>query len=484
MNCWDWEFFETEVTTDTFAVTDHEPLFGPVTGFTIVRGDDLNLMLSTTSASDSTSGAVERRAGSVYFSTAEVKLESRFGSLAIATGVIPRSCTTTATFTSTPGVKKETSSIHSLRWIRQDASEPRHIIEWVENMSGPFIWPHFDDLDETGERRRKLHSSAGEVVLSVPIHSTSASRSCVHVVIEGIELFVGVSRANVQHISKPGFILYRGTPDEGTRSKIRDCLSFCLGNFLVYLGDTTFDMEWNPVAFNARSGHALVENSSRLSGMQPAPLGLRWEFEITPELLGRMASSLYRIYDAYGLQGVFWSYWHALAAPVHMAAAHFGSAIEALQKAFFKAPGSMSHNRIVEDEGAWRELCRRIAACILEATLASTAKKILINKAQNLNFAPQSVIMERFFNALGLKIGALESDVWANRNRAAHGGGADSDNSLRLVRENKVLVIMMNRILLSLGDGGDWYYDYYNLGRPTVRLAEPVRDDRPAAPAQ
>jgi hypothetical protein len=78
-------------------------------------------------------------------------------------------------------------------------------------------------------------------------------------------------------------------------------------------------------------------------------------------------------------------------------------------------------------------------------------------------------------------MGPLEREVWRNRNRAAHGGGADSETGLRLIRENKVLHIMMNRILLALAGGGPQYYDYYNLGRPTVPLAKAINDDRSKA---
>jgi len=124
-----------------------------------------------------------------------------------------------------------------------------------------------------------------------------------------------------------------------------------------------------------------------------------------------MASSLYRIYDAYSLQSAFWNYWHARAAPVHMTAAHFGAAIEALQKAVFKASKPPLDRTIVGNEEAWKDLCKRISTDIAEANLTDEAKKILVNKAQNLNVAPQSVIMERFFGALGLEIGALESAV-------------------------------------------------------------------------
>src|SRR5882757_9181203 len=142
MNPWDWEFFESEVTADAYVVDDHGPLFGPLTGFTLRRDEDLNLMLDTLSASDSTSSAIERPAGSVYVSTAEVKFEGRFGADATATGVIPRIVLNTASKNSAEA-KKQISSLHTLRLNRQSAGEPRYVIEWVENMSGPFAWSSF-----------------------------------------------------------------------------------------------------------------------------------------------------------------------------------------------------------------------------------------------------------------------------------------------------------------------------------------------------
>lgn len=345
-------------------------------------------------------------------------------------------------------------------------------------MAGQFIWPHSDDIETTGETRRKLKSPENVIILSSPIRSKHLGNTCARLVIEGVELVVGQSRAKPKHVANPGFILYVGTPDESFRLKIRNCLSFCLGTFLVYLGETSFDSDWKPVAFNARSGHALVDEAQELNGWQPAPLGQRWEREINPEVLNRMLSSLCGIYDSYRLQRVFWSYWHALAAPVHMKAAHLGSALEGLQYAYFKASGSSVHGKIIEDEQTWKNLCKDIKTCIAAMDLPEAVKLLLANKTNTLNSAPQSVVLERFCTALGLKIGALETQAWRNRNRAAHGGGPDSDQVHRLIRENKVLLVLMNRILLALGKGSAYYYDYYNLGRPLVRLADPIRDDR------
>lgn len=161
----------------------------------------------------------------MYVATAEVKLESRLGASARAIGVIPRSHTRTMATGGTTIVRTQISSIHSLQWERRDASAPYCIIEWVENLSSKFIWPHSDDTKETGEKRRTLSSPAGEFALSTPIESRSGNQSCVHLVIEGIERFIGESRAKVPYIANPGFILYKGAPDQAIRFKIRDCLS-------------------------------------------------------------------------------------------------------------------------------------------------------------------------------------------------------------------------------------------------------------------
>jgi len=477
MKCWDWEFFEALVAADMFTISDCGPLFGPVTDFKVERDDELRLILETTSASDSTSNSVQRAAGSVYQAEDLVKFKGIDGYLAEATGVIPLGHIRTWGAGSVQGVTKERSSIYSLKFTKSNAQEPVYIIDWVGNMD-TFIWPNSDDRVKSGEERRILKSPTREITMSIPIDSRRSGRTCVHLIVGGVEFFVGQSRAKPEHVERPGFILYVGAPNEDTRAKIRDCLSFCLGTYLLYLGDTKFDSEWFPVAFDARSGHALVKEASRLVGWQPSPLGLRFEKEISSELLVRMMSSLYNIYDEYGLQSSFWSYWHAIAAPVHMQAVHFGAVIESLQSKFIKRKSEGQGGRIVKDEQHWKNIYEQISTLIVGTDLDDGEKKLLINKALYLNQAPQSVLMQRFFEGLKLELGELENYVWKNRNRAAHGGSAKADNAHRLIRENKVLLLMLNRILLALGGGADSYHDYYTLGRPVRWLAESIPDDR------
>jgi hypothetical protein len=231
------------------------------------------------------------------------------------------------------------------------------------------------------------------------------------------------------------------------------------------------------VSFLAVSAHALVQDARRISGRPPGPLGARYENEIDAAMLSHMASRLFEIYEGYSLRTVFWNFWHASAAPVHMTAAHFGAAIEFLQKAYFKNTQSAAKS-IVADGQVWKELRLRLELCIKEARLTDDEKRMFTNKAQNLNTAPQSVLSDRLFDALGLEISPLEKDVWSNRNRAAHGSSVGEDRAIQTIRENKILMMLMTRIVLVISGSNNHYYDYYTLGRPTRRVSEQVPDDR------
>ncbi|MFC4298382.1 hypothetical protein ACFO0J_10055 [Castellaniella hirudinis] len=478
MKHWDWEIFNTVVTADMYTVSDCGPVFGPVMDFKIERDTDLNLILTTTSSTNSTSTAIKRMAGEVYQADAKVELISHTGNHAVALGVDPYKHIKTWGDRREQGSTVEQSSINSLEWTSHNAVAPAYIIDWVGNMAS-FIWPDSDNIFKEGEERRTLKSARKEIIFSTPIDSDQYSRSCTHLIIDDIEIFVGASRTKPDHVKNPGFILYIGTPNEETRGKIRNCLSFFLGNYLLYLGNTKFDSEWRPVKFLAKSGPALAKEVDNLRGYPPAPLHLKAENAISANLLEEMVSSLYKIYDTYELQSAFWGYWHAMAAPLHMKAVHFGAAIESLQSKFLKNTPAVRRS-IIDNANIWTTLQKKISATITATDLHEDAKKILINKVINLNSAPQSVMTERFFSALDLEIGTLEKSVWKNRNRAAHGGTTTGNDVISTIRENKVLRIMMCRILLALGGATDLYYDYYTLGRPRRLLAKSIPDDNRA----
>lgn len=478
MNNLKWEYFEEFVTNKFFSITDNGPLHGPITRFSIIRDANLKLTLETTSTGYSTSREDLLPAGSVYIATEQIKLESKFGSSAVARGVIPISHNSTWSRELPTGETRETSSVHTLEWYAQQLHEPSYTIEWLENMPGSFIWPNFMDKKTTGETRFTFRSQKKEIIITSPINSNGgSSRSCVHISVDGIDLFIGTLKNNkIENIRNPGFILYVGNHTEDIRSKIRDCLSFSFGTYLAYLGHTSFDDQWETVSFKAITAEAFNADDHRLNIMPPAPLGSKYEWEVTPDILEKIVTSLYHNYDDYNLKSAFWAYWHAIAAPVHMAAIHFAAAIEALKKAYVQRHHTLIKTSIL-DNTDWKNFHKKLETCIESLDISNLHKKLLSNKVSNLNSKPQDIVMEHFLDALKIKIDVIEQSAWKNRNHAAHGGSVHEDNAIKIIRENKALMVLMNRILLAITAGNDLYYDYYTLGRPTSRLADPIPND-------
>lgn len=144
----------------------------------------------------------------------------------------------------------QTSTIQSLHWATDRDSEGRYVIDWIGNLSGSFLWPDSDNVEETDVKTRTLRSPSGNII--IPSKSTSSlhDQSCTRLSIGGWDVIIGRLRGERAQLDDSGFVLYLDLPDEETRSRIRGCLSFCLGDYLVYLGSTTFDATWS----RSRSG--------------------------------------------------------------------------------------------------------------------------------------------------------------------------------------------------------------------------------------
>ncbi|GAA0189829.1 hypothetical protein D9X30_1604 (plasmid) [Cupriavidus sp. U2] len=472
--CFDWECCEAILNNGTYGVVDHGPLHGPVAHFSFRRDDELRLVFETVSAGNSASVHEERAAGTVYEAEDEVRIEGYSGAVAIASGVIPLQHSRKWD-RDRNGETREESQCHQLRWESLNKKPAKYLIEWYENMPKNAGWPDLDTFNEVTSTTRVLQGKRGDIIQTAADETGSSARSCVHLRIHGLDIVIGTSRAQPNFIRRPGYILYIGAPDDELRRKIRDRLSFCLGSYLIYLGWTSFDDAWRPVAFSASSGHALVKEADRLQGWLPAPLGLKFIPELTEERLTKQLATLLNLYDAYHLRTVFWNYWHSLAAPVHMAAAHLGATIEGLQKSWYGRATTKLDSRLVTNNKDWQQLRENLSACIQEANLPEEIKELLDRKINGLNTAPQNVLMERFLSGLDLQTTELEKSAWRNRNRAAHGAGTSSQDPIRLIRENKLLTVLLHRIILALA-GGDHYFDYYSHGRPMRQLRDAPND--------
>jgi hypothetical protein len=292
--------------------------------------------------------------------------------------------------------------------------------------------------------------------------------------VEGNEIFLSTSDSqSAKEIKKPGFILYVGTPTEEFREKVRVCLSFSLGVYLVHLGHSIFCKDWHLVSFKAISAYALGGHAFEIPTTPPAPLGMKYEWEIDRDILSRMVNSICTHYDALNFRSLNWAFWHAVCATPHIAAVHYGAAVEALQRAYVKN-NPATYQTTFLCHGHWSILKHAADTAVAAMPISNQTKKILQNKISGLNSKPPSVLLDELLSNLDLTLSELEQAAWQHRHDAGHGNYAKREESARLIRETKLLRLRFNRMVLAITKASDTYYDYYTLDRPTRKLRDSI----------
>jgi hypothetical protein len=127
---------------------------------------------------------------------------------------------------------------------------------------------------------------------------------------------------------------------------------------------------------------------------------------------------------------------------------------------------------VLLDSQKWDALRPSLESCITQAELSADVATILKNKVRNLNAAPPSVVTENLLSNLGLILGPREKKALRLRNVSAH--GKDDEVDAEWIRDLKVLRIRFHRMLLAITGATDCYYDYFTIGRPTRKLADPI----------
>ena len=235
LTAWDWESFEGVINGGHFQITDPGPLHAPILELSIKRNEKLELIMETQVAEGARANATTPPDGRARINTDKVEMTNHAGIMATATGVQPYSL-----HTAEGGVLKEEISIHSLGVALNKSGNPTYIIDWLENADRYFILPETMEDKTYQVRTRSIGTEHDGVVLSASdegLTFPSIGKHCVRIVVDGLTIFFcKPMRSPSPKCIKPGFIIYVGTPDEDVRRRIRTCLSYSLGMYLVYLG--------------------------------------------------------------------------------------------------------------------------------------------------------------------------------------------------------------------------------------------------------
>jgi hypothetical protein len=452
-----------------FKITNLGPLHAPIHGFSIRRDDKLRLIVETETPLDAKSTAPQYPQGTVRFNTDQVELVNADGIKAVLTGVQTHSV-------AIHGDRlKEIAQVHELTVTPPDAVKAAYTIEWLENLSAnSFTWPDSIRTVADSSIAFNITLTNDGVTFSGAELRDGMSWAAIKLPVAGHDLYVCAlapeySDANV----KPGCMIYVGIPDEMSRKQIRTALSFALGVYLVELGHTSYDERLRLVSATLRAAYSLDKRAFDLAPLPPAPLSnrnIRNDLERTA--LTRTVNALVAGYSILDLGNLAWAYWHACIATVHIAPAHFGASIEALQRGYSKIHPDTISTRIVARE-KWKELQAAIVRVIADADISEDSKQALTENLRGINRVSQRTSLKAVLHAIDLELGSDEDAAWKRRNDAAHGLPIPEGDELIAIRDTKLLKGLFHRMLLRISNAADSYVDYASLNMPYRKLREP-----------
>lgn len=476
MFSWQWESFKEIIDAYSPIVDDHGPLAGPVHRFTIRRDPELRLCMETEAPGSAIEPKAHYRPGTVRINDDRVTFQTSLGLSIEAIGVNP--IHTNRHFEGVaPGVTTQEVEIQRLVGKLPGTQGPRYAIDWLENVPTQFLWP--DNIENRVSNTVTvtlggLPATRPKLIMSGSSAPGGGSWAAAQLEVEGIHVYLcEAQRIGATEVKKPGFIVYDGAPSDEFRDRIRRCLSFSLGTYLVYLGVSRFDEEWHLADFEAVSPYTMHGHAIALPPMPPCPLGPRSFWDIDAAKLTHMVNAMYVKYDDLNLGVVSWAYWHAVTATPHIAAVHFGAALESLQRAYLSITATPGPSKIVDDE-TWDKIRILLESSLDSSDLSDETRETFKNKIRNLNIRSQHSTGKDLVDELGLVLSKREKQAHDARHASAH--GKDDEVDVEWIRDIKLLRIRFHRIFLAMTGANDEYYDYFTLGNPIRQVKEPVPD--------
>lgn len=469
-----WDPVERAMNESLLRIVEPGPLRSPIVSFVLRRTKDLDLVLETTTAREAVSSAKVHPPGTLRRNEDTIRWANAFGFGATGAGVQPLSFRSHNDHHRAVHQTVETSSLHSVEADFPDAGAAAYTIDWLENVGGWFHWPQMIDRKRTTTETRSIDLGSDGITVTDVKTEESGSAACVKVRVVDLDVYLcaGWFEPGERH-RKPGCLIYRGTPDEETRKRVREVLSFSLGKYLVPLGHTVYSADWTTVSFKAVSPYSIDGRVFDLPVMPPAPLAARSYNEIEPKRLSRIASALYAAYDEIGFGDLNWGFWHARCATPHIAPVHFGAIIEALRKACAKRFSGQIPTKIIDDPHVWAEFQGAAKALVDGLRIPEDRKALFLDAVGRTNGMPHKAVMESILDRMKLRIGDGESAAWRRRNDAAHGRAIPTGSEFDAIQDTKFLRGLFDRMLLKLLDASEFYIDYGSLNYPIRPLADP-----------
>lgn len=475
MDIWDEDPLSNFVNRFFIELGPSEELPQKVNSFKIVRNEELNIILHTLSHAGDRPKEREVQLGHVYTLDNSIELKGYAGSghLTRVSGFNVISKMHGNNLDTATESKYKVDQVH----YRVSDSAIEYTVDRIANLPDNYHWPDSSSDKISGSHERTFTGNPSiEINTDLP-RDHIMSRTCARFKLGDHTAIISTMKSeNISKSKGLGYIYYSGNPDKETREKIRSSLSFTFGLPLVYLSSCFYGQKGALIGFEAVSPSTIGGRAWDIVSQPLAPITLNQSIMLDRALLQATAQAFFDNYDVMNLRGFLFRLWYAEVSPAHMKAAHYGAIIESIQKREIEKSAS-EISRTIISKTDYRKTISILTKFLQKLPISPAAKELFLHKIQQGNVAPQRIISERFYGALGLTLGTLELTAWSKRNDAAHGNeilpGTEIDN----IRSTKILRVILGRIILKTLNASPQYIDYYSLGHPIRDLSEAIPVD-------
>jgi hypothetical protein len=478
-NKFEWETLSHDFSYGNWNLKKISLINKPISSFAIQRNKDLSISMIVNINHTELLSRPDCPIGTVINDFEEIEMSDGYGSNARATVTHIKDNKLSWDLNGNP-INKAYLDVDQLE-VNYSEEQIFYTIEWITNLrpEGCWHWPDSIELDLKCNYKKIYNSKEKKITIkSEDRLGGGLSVKCVGFSVNDYFVFMGEAKSeDLDNRYSPGFILYEGNPRSDDMEKIRLGLSYTLGRYLPSLGYSKFDKKWSIVSYKCIAPYHIEERVYSCQTKPPSKLKDTDFDPINSKIISDFVTSFYEYFDRYDLGHISWLYWHAVASPVHVQASQLGATIESIQKNYIKEHKDRFQTKLFGD--IWKSIQDEIVNIINRSLPDNQYKNskercILLNKINNLNQTPQSLLTVRFFKILDLELAELETIAFKQRNFSAHGKKSKPGEFCTAIRNNDILRTLLNRVLIKILKSSSNYIDYYTTGHPQRHLRTPI----------
>lgn len=348
------------------------------------------------------------------------------------------------------------------------------LVEWYLNAPGSTVL--YTDLTERKLTSKLVRKRDHYKDVYAPQKQANYSSDTVYIAVEDTGCYISkvsekyepdwAAKLSIEYRKEFGYI-----PDRVTREAVCELAGFLMGRDLKLIGHTSYTKNGQVVRAMAQNPQSVnIRKVCQLPEQEIVPVHIYGD---EGDNFKNMMEQLLPIYLHSPMRAVIHStlplYWSSFILYVDNAIPIIASAVEALQKAWFKMDEHKS-KAVYYPKAEFKAVRKQIIDILDDGLPESEYKNVVKNKVDQLNQMSVRDRNEFFFTQLGIEYGNREVTAIQMRNAFAHGDSVAADQTNQMIDSLKILQLIYAKVVLKLLGYEGEYIDWTVQGHPRKRL--------------